>query len=281
MEFGPVQKDYFKASVGAYSKVTGREVYDSQITLTGKEVEIVDEFFGPDGIHHGPVKSNRAAALKEFMLYTQGGEPKRISLNLVYCKEDKSELRLYLKGKVFMPKADSIWFLFVSNGEIFIGAMPVEKWTSIGREDAEDDGYIAEIYDEAIAPQQKQTAGSLIWKRNPRLAIARFEFVGYQCEADPNHKLFKSRSTGMPFLEAHHLLPMKYQWSFKNSLDVSDNIVALCPFCHRLIHHATVEETRPMLDTVLSKHTALVDRYKITKLNLYRFYNCEDIVASE
>lgn len=280
MQFGLVQKQFFKASTGAYSRVTKREVYDSQITLTGKEVEIVETFFGSAGIHHGPVKSNPVAALKEFNLYSYGSESKRIHLNLVYCKEDKSELRLYLRGKVFMPETDSIWFLFISKGALFIGAMPEDKWRSLGRDDAEDPGYIAEIYDESKKPEQKRASGGLLWKRDPLLAIVRFKLAGYKCEADPGHRLFTSRSTGHPFLEAHHLLPMKYQESFNESLDIRDNIVALCPFCHRLVHHATVKETRPLLDAIISSRSKLVERFKITNLLLYQFYNCEDILAN-
>jgi 5-methylcytosine-specific restriction enzyme A len=279
MRFGPVQNDYFKAKDGAYSKVTKREVYDSQITLTGEEVEIVDKYFGVDGIHHGNVKSNKAAALKEFTLYSQSGEKKKIGLNLVYPKGDKTELRLYLRGNVFKPEADNIWFLFVSNGDLVIGAMPEEKWRSLGREDIDDDNYIADIYDEPKEPEQIQAAGGLIWKRNPQLAIARFKLTNFRCEVDPGHKLFISRATNQPFLEAHHLLPMKHQRSFKTSLDVKDNITALCPFCHRLIHHATVKETRPMLDSLFASRVSLAQQFKMDKIALYRFYNCEEIFS--
>jgi 5-methylcytosine-specific restriction protein A len=179
-----------------------------------------------------------------------------------------------------MPEANSIWFIFVSNNELCIGAMPEEKWRSLGREDNDDDEYIANIYNEPKQPQQTQAAGGLIWKRDPQLAIARFKLANYRCEFDPGHKLFISRSTGQPFLEAHHLLPMKYQHGFKDSLDIKDNIVALCPFCHRLIHHATVKETRPLLDNLIASRQSLVQKFKINQIVLYRFYNCEEILAN-
>lgn len=54
---------------------------------------------------------------------------------------------------------------------------------------------------------------------------------------DKHHPLFTSLS-GTPFLEAHHLIPLSAQSDFKYSLDIAENIVALCPNCHRAIHLA-------------------------------------------
>ena len=141
------------------------------------------------------MRSNKEAALKTFTLYTYGAPSKKIQLNLVYCKDDKSELRLYLRGKVFKPEPDTIWFLFVSNGELAIGAMVEEKWRSLGREDVEDDNYIADIYQEPKAIQYIQSAGGLIFKRDPKLAVVRFKAVNYRCEFNPDHKLFIARSS--------------------------------------------------------------------------------------
>ena len=279
MRFGPVQNDYFKAKDGAYSRVTKREVYDSQITLTGEEVELVDKFFGAGGIHHGNVKSDRAAALKGFTLYGQDGTKKKIGLNLVYPKGNKPELRLYLKGKVFMPEADSIWFIFVSSSELCIGAMPEDKWRSLGRDDVEDENYIDAIHDDSKAIQYQKVAGGLIYRRDPKIAKVRFVLANYRCEVDPRHKLFTARSENVPYLESHHLLPMKYQKNFPDSLDVPNTLAALCPYCHRLIHHATVNETRPVLDALFSNREEFVNKYKLDKVTFYRYYNCEEILA--
>ena len=35
----------------------------------------------------------------------------------------------------------------------------------------------------------------------------------------------------------HHLIPLRMQHDFENSLDVVGNIVSICPNCHRLIHY--------------------------------------------
>ena len=61
--------------------------------------------------------------------------------------------------------------------------------------------------------------------------------AGYKCEFDKNHKSFICRSTGLPYMEAHHLIPIEYYDNFDVSIDIEENIVSLCSNCHREIHH--------------------------------------------
>ena len=42
MEFQEIHKSFFNCEVGAFSKVTDRENYDSQITVTKEEKKIID-----------------------------------------------------------------------------------------------------------------------------------------------------------------------------------------------------------------------------------------------
>ena len=279
LKFGPVQNEYFNATDGAYSKVTATEEEDGQITLTGHEKKIAETFFGPGGIHRGNVSSNRPASLRKFLLYGSNGKLSEVELPLVYCKPDKNELRLYLKAGGFKPEPESIWFICVSSDRLVIGTVPETKWRSLGREDDDDENYIADIYEEPKAIQYQKVTGGLILRRDPKIAKVRFKIANYRCEVDPGHKFFTSRATKSPFLEAHHLLPMKHQKNFTDSLDVKDNLAALCPYCHRLIHHATVKETRPILDTLFSTRGSLTEKFKVDKIALYRFYNCEEILA--
>lgn len=50
------------------------------------------------------------------------------------------------------------------------------------------------------------------------------------------HALFISRS-GKPYLEAHHIIPINAQGEFQNNIDIPENVVCLCPSCHREIHN--------------------------------------------
>ena len=128
MRFGIGLLQRFDADDGAWSVVTKREVFDSQLTVTGEEAAVVEGFFGKDAIHVGRVGLAPAKAAKEFILHPSG---KRIVLNLIYPKPAKPELRLYLScRRGFMPEALDIWYIFLKKGRPYIGAMPQSKWDS-------------------------------------------------------------------------------------------------------------------------------------------------------
>jgi 5-methylcytosine-specific restriction enzyme A len=90
------------------------------------------------------------------------------------------------------------------------------------------------------------------YKRNPEMAAIAIQAASHQCEVEPTHETFTSRKTKKPFVEAHHLIPMQCQSEFEVSLDVPENIVALCPGCHRKFHHARFGELKPSLTKLFS-----------------------------
>jgi len=281
MQFNALHKLHFSCDDGAYSIVTPREIYDSQITLTDHEAAIVINAIGRDQIQRGNVMSNKIKALKPFKLHS-AGMVEDIELNLVFPKPDKDELRLYLKAAIFKPSPNDIWFLYPKDGKIHLGAMAENQWRSIGRIDDDDASYQKTIEvpeTKLLSPEYRLTAAQITQKRNPLLAKMRFEMADYLCEMDHSCRLFRSRSNGENYLEAHHFIPLAFQPIFEHSLDVTENIIALCPFCHRAIHHADVAHTRSLIYTLASSRNDLFDQYGITTMTLYEFYNCEDIVA--
>lgn len=72
-------------------------------------------------------------------------------------------------------------------------------------------------------------------KRDPERAKSAILLNDYKCEFNLSHETFINRK-GKPYMEAHHLVPMSAQKTFSYSLDVTVNIVSLCPNCHRAIH---------------------------------------------
>lgn len=58
-----------------------------------------------------------------------------------------------------------------------------------------------------------------------------------------NHELFLDKS-GKPYLEVHHIIPMNAQGDFDVSVDVVENLVCLCPSCHREIHNGMNSEEK-------------------------------------
>jgi 5-methylcytosine-specific restriction enzyme A len=94
-------------------------------------------------------------------------------------------------------------------------------------------------------PKKKKTNGSASssWLRDPDMAFTAISNAEFKCENDISHKTFLSIATSKQFVEAHHLVPMEYQDDFEASIDVPENIVSLCPNCHRAFHNS-IEEVR-------------------------------------
>lgn len=57
-----------------------------------------------------------------------------------------------------------------------------------------------------------------------------------------------------PYLEAHHL-----KWLSKGGTDTIDNVVALCPNCHRKMHKLNKKEDIKKLELELEKYSKIVD----------------------
>lgn len=128
-EFDEVQLSYFKAQEGAYSEVTETEgKKDSQITFTGREKTIVLNYFGEENILKGPVRSDKDLAKKDFHLFPSG---KIITLNMVFPKPPKNEIRIYLKKTIFKPNKNDIWFIFIRENKIWIGSHSQDEWDEI------------------------------------------------------------------------------------------------------------------------------------------------------
>lgn len=277
MQFGKVQIEKFQTPTGAYSIVTDREFYDSQITATDSESEILQHHFKKENIHIGPKKSNPDLARKKFRLYPSGEE---IFLNLVFPKPEKSELRLYLsKMAGFKPQAGHVWFMFEKTNELWIGAMPEKVWrseNSVYRNDISEFVY-QEVIHETNEVKIQQLRERDVFSRNRKLALHRMQLSKYKCEFDSQHNLFISRYSQKPYLEAHHLLPISLQKEHNKSLDVLDNIFSLCPFCHRAIHHAENNLARNIIHTLLIKRPTVLDILNLQQEDVYRYYSIETI----
>jgi len=80
----------------------------------------------------------------------------------------------------------------------------------------------------------------------------------FLCEADPSHQTFMT-SKGVPYMEGHHLIPCtaknaKTFWKrVGKSIDCVENIVCLCPTCHRKIHFGSEAEKRSIIKLLYNK----------------------------
>jgi len=248
-----------------------------RITATDSEAELLVAFLGRENIHVGNVGSDKDKAGKVIRLFPDG---KEIKQNLVYPKPNESELRLYLSERAgFKPTANSIWFMFVRDSELWIGSMPEAQWR---------DENIIIVYDETEnifqdslleldAIKLNKLKARDVFARDRNLALERIRIERYLCEYNASHHLFNSRHSLMPYLEAHHLIPLALQNVITKKLDVIENIFSLCPNCHRAIHHAEKDLTRHIINKLVDKRPVILDVMNVTVTDVFSFYSVEDI----
>ncbi len=86
-------------------------------------------------------------------------------------------------------------------------------------------------------PVDYKNKGLTAYKRRHEVVANVLAAADYKCEANCTCELFLRKDRIHTYTEAHHLIPLCYQSSFKNSLDVEANVISLCPYCHRLLHY--------------------------------------------
>ncbi len=102
-------------------------------------------------------------------------------------------------------------------------------------------------------PTPKQTSSSsTTWVRNPKIREEALKNASYSCEIDSLHKTFITDKH--QFMEGHHLIPMEYQDKYPSqSLDIVENIIALCPNCHRAVHYASMSDKLNLIRKLFKK----------------------------
>jgi len=271
-----MQKIKFGTLKGTYSTVTNREYVDSQLTLTDYESELAVSYFGKENINIGNVKSDRIGSAKGFRLFPDG---ETVTLNLVFPKHGKNELRLYIsKSAGFMPDAGSIWFMFLKHDEIWIGSMDESSWRSESSNLKLDES--DEFYQEAVNDSDSiritQLKARDIYRRDRSIAVERMALSGFMCDIDNEHQLFTSRFSKKPYIEVHHLVPLSLQRDFIRPLDTIHNLFCLCPYCHRAVHNADEPVARKILEHLASKSSVLND-FSLTVPDLFGLYAVEEI----
>ena len=95
------------------------------------------------------------------------------------------------------------------------------------------------------------------YPRNPKWGKIAIERNNYNCLFNEKHETFKSQATNKNFLESHHLIPISeifvYWENQRVNIDCVQNIVPLCPNCHRQVHLGTKAEKTKILRELLKK----------------------------
>ncbi len=289
------QLEHFEAESGACSEVTVREASrDKSITIDRFEKSEIFRSYGPRTFKRGgrvdpngrmrQVKKSAASAKindkKKFNIYDFN--PLKLErtaeLAIKYPKRTGNELRLYFQKRIFSPPKNAMFFIFHRKGDEIpnIGFAEMSEWTNIFDEgdrgasfefgfgfDEEDTDYQKGIHSPQ-AKSGKQHVVGVRYKRNAALAAEVARSANFTCELDPRHKTFRSATHGEQFIEAHHLVPVACEERFDYPLDVRENIVILCPNCHRAIHLADSATKSKMLKKFFKERRKPLKRVGIT-----------------
>jgi len=112
------------------------------------------------------------------------------------------------------------------------------------------------------------------YQRNPDVAAEAVRLADFKCEIDARHQTFISDVKDKPYVEAHHLIPFGNQGSYPFSLDVTANIIALCPNCHRRLHHGKAADKTSDIKSLLSTRKLRLEEkeLKISENDLLKLY---------
>tara|TARA_B100000575_G_C23113260_1_gene643287 strand:+ start:181 stop:1068 length:888 start_codon:yes stop_codon:yes gene_type:complete len=292
-QFTPNQLKFFNASQGAGSIITDREFSDSQLTVDAYEKIVLYAHIPVSTIPRGAV--SKSSKKFDFSDFNTGAI---LKLNLNIPKPAKTETRLYLSQKAgFKPRAGDYWFIFEEkkSGKLTIGSIDQSMWLKSGgasfssktakkqkvpepREapftiDDEDHIYQSEIY--SPSPAQAKTGQYKKEKRSKVIANKSLRNASYKCELDSTHQTFNLDS-GAPYIEAHHLVPLSETMRLGFNLDFIENIVALCPNCHRAVHYAEKNIRADLVGKLFHLREKEINRVgiQISLSELLRMYNC-------
>ena len=101
------------------------------------------------------------------------------------------------------------------------------------------------------------------FERNPLLGKIAIKKAYYSCERNHEHQTFLSKTTQKQYMEAHHLVPIQFQkemWEkYGVNIDCPENLVSLCPTCHKAFHYGTDEVKSEIIEIMYAK---VVHKYK-------------------
>lgn len=125
-----------------------------------------------------------------------------------------------------------------------------------------------------IRPRKLLHQGDNSYPRSLRVSYLAKVRSGWSCELDSRHQTFITETDGKNYVEAHHLVPMAAQDYYQYTLDFTENVVTLCPNCHRLVHFAGYRERAKAVNKLFDEREMVYRPHgiEIDKKLLLSFY---------
>ncbi|HEY5588200.1 MAG TPA: HNH endonuclease, partial [Candidatus Paceibacterota bacterium] len=122
------------------------------------------------------------------------------------------------------------------------------------------------------------THGKIISK-DSRISKSALIDANYKCVVDPNHTTFLTKHH-VPYMEGHHLIPctvsnsQNFMERFNKNIDCFENIVCLCPSCHRELHYGELGPKSEKIKLIYKKYQLKLDEagLLITEEELLELY---------
>ena len=124
--------------------------------------------------------------------------------------------------------------------------------------------------DETLLCQLDTKTAHERYKRDARLITDAKKRDGFTCQIDKTHTTFVSK--GVNYVEGHHVVPMFQQKNYSFNLDDVDNIISLCPTCHREIHSS--DERSAILGKIHKIQAVFMSKNSISLDDLNKMYYC-------
>lgn len=195
----------------------------------------------------------------------------------LYCLEHSSLKDLEINSKNYYPK----WYAWVVSS---LREMNIVEETGSARNltvelaspiDEFIEGIVDKMHYEEMFFESSKDFSDLknnirCKPRNQMVVQVVLEKSGYRCFFNENHITFESYNRPN-YVEAHHVIPVALNDSFDEELDCEENVIALCPNCHKAIHYATNEYKENLLEYIIDNDDDL-SRFDITLEDLKEFY---------
>jgi len=125
------------------------------------------------------------------------------------------------------------------------------------------------FFDNIVCELNKKVANKRV-KRDNSLILKAKERDNFQCCIDKKHTTFYSKER--PYVEGHHIIPLFQQKNYSFKLDDIDNIISLCPNCHREIHLS--DNKKEILKKIFQLNIVQMNKNQINLNDFYKMYSC-------
>ena len=164
----------------------------------------------------------------------------------------------------------------------YANATPIMNFALGSFEDdtVESDEEVQDISDMHRPPEKAtSSSGRKRFKTQKRIKDAVLEAADFYCDCDDKRHFYFESSDYTRYVEGHHIVPMNRQeelWRDEGiNIDITSNLVPLCPNCHTQIHRGSRQARIEVLSEIFTRNKARLHLFKsdLTLVLLASYYN--------